>query len=143
MKIAIPVKTNRENPAVSPLFGKAKWFAFVEDGKIEIKKSEAQGGHAVIAWFISEGVDKIIMQEMGVNPYEMIKSYGGINIYHSGFERIVLSDALVKLNKGELPLLDDVKMQEIIAHHESKHSHDDHQHQGNGTGAHHGHHHHH
>ena len=38
MKLAIPVKTNKENPAISPLFGKAKWFAFVNiDGKIEIK----------------------------------------------------------------------------------------------------------
>jgi len=30
MKLAIPVKTNKENPAISPLFGKAKWFAFVD-----------------------------------------------------------------------------------------------------------------
>ncbi len=32
MKIAIPVKMNKENTALAPLFGKAKWFAIVEDG---------------------------------------------------------------------------------------------------------------
>ena len=52
MKIAIPVKTNRENPAIAPLFGKAKWFAFVEDGEVSIEKNEAEGGVRVVDWLI-------------------------------------------------------------------------------------------
>ena len=55
MKLAIPVKTNKENPALSPLFGKAKWFAFVDiDGKIEIKKNLCNGGAEVIRWLAQE-----------------------------------------------------------------------------------------
>lgn len=140
MKIAIPVKTNSENPAIAPLFGKAKWFAFVESGDISIKKNPAQGGKAVIEWFVHEGVDTVIMQEMGVTPYEMIQSHGGIQLYHSGFERILLDELLKKFKDGELDMLDDRSMAEIIKHHESRHSHD-HQH---GEGHHgHGHHKHH
>ncbi|MCH9813727.1 MAG: hypothetical protein K0U47_07260 [Epsilonproteobacteria bacterium] len=140
MKIAIPVKMNKENTAVAPLFGKAKWFAFVEDGSVEIRKSEMGGGHAVIEWFIAEQVDVIIMQEMGMSPYQMIKTHGGIKIYHSGFERILLNQVLQKFYNRELALLDEVKMQEIITHHEGKHTHGDHQHKE--TGDHNGHHHH-
>ncbi|MBD3792055.1 MAG: NifB/NifX family molybdenum-iron cluster-binding protein [Campylobacterales bacterium] len=138
MKIAIPVKMNRENPAVAPLFGKAKWFAFIEHGNVEIKANPAQGGQAVIRWFADEGVDTVIMQEMGISPYQMIQAHGGMKLYHSGFERILLSDLIKKFADGELEMLDDAKMQEIIKHHEGRHSHDDHHHEHE-----HGHHHHH
>lgn len=43
MKIAIPVKMNKENTALAPLFGKAKWFAIVEDGKVTIEQNIADG----------------------------------------------------------------------------------------------------
>jgi len=136
MKIAIPVKTDRENPAVAPLFGKAKWFAFVEGEKITIERNNADGGQAVIAWLVQSGVDTIIMQEMGATPYEMIKAQGGIALYHSGFERVTLDEVLTKFKNGELPRLDDNKMAEIIKHHEGSHSHGDHHRHGNGNGHH-------
>ncbi|MFT7824078.1 MAG: NifB/NifX family molybdenum-iron cluster-binding protein [Sulfurimonas sp.] len=127
MKIAIPVKMNRENPPVAPLFGKAKWFALIENGKTEIKANPAKGGQAVIEWFADEKVDTIIMQEMGISPYQMIQSHGGMKIYHSGFERILLDEVLQKFESNELEVLDDAKMQEIIASHEGKHSRDNRQ----------------
>lgn len=122
MKIAIPVKTNRENPAVAPLFSKAKWFAFVEEGKATIEKSNASGGQAVIEWFSQAGVDTIIFQEMGVSPYEMVKAHGGIKLFHAGSERIILDEVLTKFDNNELPELDDEGMAKIIKHHEGSHS---------------------
>ena len=136
MKIAIPVKTNRENPAVAPLFGKAKWFALVEDGKISIEKSGASGGVAVIEWFSQLGVDTIIIQEMGVSPYEAAKAHGGMRVIHSGYERITLDEVLRKFDNNELLILDDESMARIIKHHEGSHSHGDHHH-GEGHGQHH------
>ena len=44
MKIAVPVKMNKDNSAIAPLFGKAKWFAIIEDEKIMIEKNPAEGG---------------------------------------------------------------------------------------------------
>ena len=52
--IAIPVKINKENTAVSTLFGKAKYFAFIENNKIEIVKNEQSGGKAVANWLKSK-----------------------------------------------------------------------------------------
>lgn len=126
MKIAIPVKTNQENPAVSPLFGKAKWFAFIEDGKIEIRRNTKEGGDQVIEWFAEEAVDTIVMQEMGMTPYRKIQSYGGIEIYFSGSERVLLLDVIEKLQNQMLEKVDDVRMMEIIHKHEKDHTHHDH-----------------
>jgi len=136
MKIAIPVKTNKENPAVTPLFGKAKWFAFVENGKTTIEKNPASGGQAVVGWLDEQGVNAILMQQMGASPYQAIREHTAIKLYHVGNERITVEDALQKLNDGTFSPVDDAKMQEIIAHHEGSHSHGDHRHQGEGHGRH-------
>jgi predicted Fe-Mo cluster-binding NifX family protein len=132
MKIAIPVKTDKENPAIAPLFGKAKWFAFIEDNNVNIMKSPIQEGRAAIEWLIREGVDTIIMQEMGSGPYSMIRAHGGIKLYHSGYERITLDLVLKKFADNALIKLDETNIDEIIAHHEGKHSHGDQHHHGEG-----------
>jgi predicted Fe-Mo cluster-binding NifX family protein len=121
MKIALPVKMNKENSAIAPLFGKAKWFAIVEDGKISMEANNNSGGNAVIEWLAKMGVDTIVMQEMGRNPYSKIKSYGNIEVYHAGFERTLLNDVLEKLEKKTLIKVDDDNMEAIIQHHEKRH----------------------
>lgn len=126
MKIAIPVKMNKVTTALAPLFGKAKWFAIIEDEKITIEKNPVEGGRAVIEWLNQIDVDTIIMQEMGQGPYEVIQKLGTMQIYHSGLERITLDEALKAFKHHTLPLLDAAKMSKIIEHHESKHSHGNH-----------------
>ncbi len=121
MKIAIPVKMNKENSAVAPLFGKAKWFAMVENGQITIEANPASGGMAVIEWLAESNVDTIILQEMGQSPYKKVQSYANIKLYHSGFERILLEDVLKKFEANELTYLDGEEMKKIIAHHETRH----------------------
>jgi len=121
MKIAIPIKMNKKDSAVAPLFGKAKWFAIVDGDTINIVPNENSGGTAVIEWLFNINVDTIVMQEMGRNPYLKAKSYEKIEIYHSGFERILLLDVLEKLNRKSLIKVDDAYMETIIKHHEKRH----------------------
>jgi len=123
MKLAIPVKMNNENPAVAPLFGKAKWFAIVEDGKVNIIPNNQSGGQAVIELLIEMNVDALLIQEMGVSPYEKLKAYGDMMLYHTGFDRILLQDVIEKFEAGELEILDDTNMDKIIKHHEKRHPH--------------------
>lgn len=137
MKIAIPVKMNKENPPVAPLFGKAKWFAILEDGMVTVEQNPSVGGRAVIEWFHEIGVDTIIMQEMGKGPYSVIQNLGTMKLYHSGFERILLDDVLKRFEENTLPLLDDSGMAKIISHHEIRHPHD--HHHGHGHEHHHKH----
>jgi len=121
MKLAIPVKMNKENPAIAPLFGKAKWFAIVKEGEISIIPNNQSGGQAVIELFYEMKIDAILIQEMGITPYEKIKEYGTMALYHTGFERILLNDVLEKFKNDELAILDDTNMDEIIKHHEKRH----------------------
>ncbi|OQX73412.1 MAG: hypothetical protein B6D59_05825 [Campylobacteraceae bacterium 4484_4] len=117
MKIAVPVKTNRENPAVAPLFGKAKWFAFVEDGKITIEENKASGGVRVVDWLLESGVDVLIIQHMGDSPYQILKEYDDVTIFYAGKERITLDEVLKKYEAEELTIVDDTNEHEIIRSH--------------------------
>jgi len=121
MKLAIPVKMNKENPAVAPLFGKAKWFAIIEDNEVKILPNNQSGGESVISWLNEMRVEVILMQEMGFSPYQKIKDADTIQLYHTGFERILLQDVLKKFENNELEILDDTNMDKIIKHHEKRH----------------------
>ena len=102
--IAIPVKTNKENTAVSTMFGKAKYFALISNDKIEIIRNEHAGGRAVATWLKSKNVDILITSHMGDNPFSVLLEMG-IKVYFAGNERIEMNDVLLKYADGELPPL--------------------------------------
>lgn len=102
--IAIPVKTNKENTAVSTLFGKAKYFAFIENNKIEIVKNEQSGGKAVANWLKSKNVTILITSHMGEKPFSTLLE-NDIKVFFAGDERIEINDVLLKYADGELPSL--------------------------------------
>ncbi len=122
--LAVAVKTDKDNTAVSPLFGKAKYFAFYDGETIMIEKNEAGDGIAVINWFVEKGVDTIIVKEMGSNPYKALQKYN-IKLLYAGDERIEVADIVKQYEAGELQPLNDMQMQTIINKHERHHTHDD------------------
>ena len=122
--LAVAVKTGKENTAVSPLFGKAKYFAFYDGKNITIEKNEQEGGAAVIQWFAQKGVDTIIVKEMGSNPYNALQKYN-IKLLYAGDERIEVADIIDKYEAGELDELNASQMQTIITKHEKHHTHAD------------------
>lgn len=117
-----PVKTNKENSAISPLFGKAKYFAFYDGKNLSIEENLCDGGGQVIEWFIKRGVNNIIIKEMGIKPYKKTQN-SNIKIFHSGDERILTNDLIKKINSNELKELDEKEMLNIIKKHESSHTH--------------------
>ena len=119
--IAIPLKLNKENSAVAPLFGKAKWFAFVENANITIEKNEVQGGSGVVKWLLGKGVKTLIMQKMSQPPYQMIKEEGSITILYVGSDRIELPEALKRYESDELVILNDTNAKDIIKSHDRQH----------------------
>jgi len=117
MLIAVPVKFNKEDSPVSPLFGHAKWFAFVKDNNIEIKKNIYKSGMDVIQWFISEGVDVLIVKEIGITPYNVLKNFENIKIFYAGDGRIELLDLLDKFHNNQLQMMDDTTIHTILHQH--------------------------
>eukprot|EP01156_Anaeramoeba_ignava_P006592 Anaeramoba_ignava/a349064_22.p3 GENE.a349064_22~~a349064_22.p3 ORF type:complete len:145 (+),score=6.77 a349064_22:3-437(+) len=135
--IAIPVKMNKENPAVSTLFGKAKWFAFVdESGQISIEANKTDSGREVVENLIAKGVNKLVFHHMGGNPFMLLQK-GKIECYHDGGERILLKDIIEKINNGQLTKVDGSNMADYIeqgrmhnggGNHQHDHDHDHHHH---------------
>ena len=119
--IAIPVKTDKENTAVSTLFGKAKFFAFIENNKIEIIKNEQTGGRAVANWLKSKKVDTLITSHMGENPFTTLLE-NDIKVYFAGNERIEIDDILLKYADGELVCLSTKNFNTHIKEDSHKHS---------------------
>ncbi len=121
--IAIPVKTNKENTAVSTLFGKAKYFAFIENNKIEILRNEQTGGRAVANWLKSKNVDTLITSHMGEKPFETLLN-NDLKVYFAGDERIELKDVMIKYADGELQILNNQNFHTLLKedNHHSKNS---------------------
>jgi len=113
--IAVPLKLNKENSAIAPLFGKAKWFAFIdEDRNISIEKNEMNSGSKVVDWLLNRGVSVLIMQRMSFSPYQKIQKNGKITILYVGKDRILLNDALDRYEREDLILVDDTNVKDII-----------------------------
>lgn len=137
--IAIPIKMGKEESAVAPLFGKAKYFAIANKGVIRIVKNEKLGGNQVAIWLQSLGVKKVIVQHMGINPFHKLQNLQ-IDVYFAGEERIMLKEALLKYADGDLVRVNEVNFSLFFDedhHHSHEHSHEG-EHHGHG-----GHHHHH
>ncbi len=102
MLTAMPVKMNRDNPPLTTVFGKAKWFAFVDgEGEVEICENPYAGaGPKTVAWLIESGVDTIVTQHIGGNPFMMLNG-AGVRLYYPGEGRILVSEALEALKKGD------------------------------------------
>lgn len=112
--IAVPVKTNKENPVVSTLFGKSKWFAFInEDGKVSIEPNSTESGRAVVENLISKGVDQLVFHHMGGNPFMLLQKEN-IECFHDGGERIFLDELLNQLNNKKLVKVDGNNMAQFI-----------------------------
>jgi predicted Fe-Mo cluster-binding NifX family protein len=101
MLIAVPVKFNKEDSPVSPLFGHAKWFAFVKDDKIVIEKNPYNGGLNLVKWLLEKEVEVVITQHMGLKPFAVLVNEG-IKCYYPGEGRILVKDAIEALKKGNL-----------------------------------------
>lgn len=72
--IAIPVKTNKENPPVSTLFGKSKWFAYIdENNNVSIETNDTDSGRDVVQSMIAKGVTKLVFHHMGGNPFMLLQ----------------------------------------------------------------------
>lgn len=64
--ITIPVKTNQENPAITTVFGKAKWIAFVDkvSSKVRIEANPHESGRVLA----EIGVREVIPTRWGQIP---------------------------------------------------------------------------
>ncbi len=117
MKIALPVKTNKEDPAVSPLFGHAKWFAFVDTDTNEkvVERNPHDGGVAVVDWLLQKGVDIVITQHIGAKPFSIFWQ-NEVECFYPGEGRITVSEAIKEFEKGNLEKIVPENIEKFLRH---------------------------
>lgn len=129
--IAIPVKTDTKESAVTPLFGKAKWFAIIaEDGTVSYWKNEIKSGREVVEYFKKQGVTSVIFQDMGGNPF-MLLDRAGIACYHGGEGRVLYEEAYAHMKEGTLVRVTPLNMAQYV---EKSHKHSGGEHHGHEGG---------
>ncbi len=98
----IPLKMNKMDSAISPMFGHAKWIAFIDDaGEITIEKNPTDGGQPFMQWLLDRGFDTVVTQHMGPTPYQLF-TQRGVEIYYPGEGRVTMIEALDGLREGRL-----------------------------------------
>ena len=125
--IAVPIKMNKEESAVSPLFGKAKWFAVLDnDGNLqEIVENVTQSGVDIMNTLISKNITTMLVSHIGKRPLIMAQ-HGRMEVFYVGKDRIMLKESFEKFKNNELPNAKDIPEEDLFAHH--GHSHGDHDH---------------
>jgi predicted Fe-Mo cluster-binding NifX family protein len=116
MRVAIPVKTDGENPAVSPLFGKAKWFAFIDGGEVAVEKNSFKSGLHVVDMLLEKEIDALIVQHIGKAPYRYIEEAADIPIFFAGEGRVTLTEAMAQFDAEALTIIDDTNIDHFSNH---------------------------
>ncbi|KIM11541.1 MAG: hypothetical protein KU37_04880 [Sulfuricurvum sp. PC08-66] len=120
--LAVPLKMDKQDSAVSPAFGHAKYFAFIEGDSITIERNTFEGGGAVAQWIASKGAKELVFVEFGNGAYQRLKAYG-ITLYYAGKERITLPQILEQYRAKTLLQPDEMTIMGIIKEHMGGHSH--------------------
>lgn len=141
--IALPVKTDKENSAVTPVFGKAKWIALAKsETEISTVANPTNSGRILADWMAEQGVKQVIVQSLGANPF-LILNRCGIEVYMADAQRTTISEALQALKEGRLTQITPINMGEYLEtghHHGHGNHHGEHgHHHHEGHGEHHGH----
>jgi len=119
--IAIPVKTNKEEGILAPLFGKAKYFALVDQaGTCTLQESMHDNGIKVAKWLHDLGVKSIILSHIGEKPFHACLE-NHIDVYFAGNERITLKDVLEKFHAHTLDKVTVVNYMALLGEHEHSH----------------------
>ena len=120
--ILLPIKTKKADAAISPVFGKVKYLAIVsENGVVDVIENSFGGGGGIVNFILQNGIKTIIAQHVG--PIERVLDFG-IDVYHSGDERITVPEALEKMKNGELVKIDRSNTHLMASQHKHDHGHD-------------------
>jgi predicted Fe-Mo cluster-binding NifX family protein len=101
--IAIPLKGNLQSSSITTVFGKAKYIALVNelDGSFEIKDVDFGSGKLLAAWLSDIGATKVVVQEIGANPF-MSLNQNNIKVYFYDQKKASVDEITAKLTAGEL-----------------------------------------
>jgi len=102
MIYAAPLKMNKQDSAITKVFGKAKYFGIYNDESNELKviKNENPGGPAIFNQLIKESVDVILTPHAGPGAVKGALQTG-MKLYYCGDDRKDLIQAVKEFQDGK------------------------------------------
>jgi predicted Fe-Mo cluster-binding NifX family protein len=130
--IAMPIKSNSKESALTTVFGKTKYFALVDEqsGEITVKENPFDSGRTLSEWFVDSGVDKVIVKSMGANPF-LILHNSGVEVYICREKRSTIEETVALLREGKTTQVTTENMGKYLdagGHRHAKGEHHDHEH---------------
>jgi predicted Fe-Mo cluster-binding NifX family protein len=128
--IAIPARIRNDEVMLTTIFGRSEQIALVDEkGHIEVRKNEFNGGVDLANWLVEQGLKRLVMRNMGANPYLTLRQ-GGIKVYVTPKNRAPISEIVEDLESGRLIEVTPNNMSEYLKAGQHRHDHD----QGHGHG---------
>jgi predicted Fe-Mo cluster-binding NifX family protein len=104
MIYAAPLKTKKEDSAITKVLGKAKYFGIYDDttNKMEVIENKETGGPAIFFELQKRGVDVVLTPHAGPGAVNKAMQLG-IKLYYCGEERKLLLEAVKEFQEGKYP----------------------------------------
>ncbi len=102
MKYAAPLKTKKEDSAITKVLGKAKYFGIYDDttNKLEIIENKDATGPAIFFELQKLGVDVVLTPHAGPGAVNKAMQLG-IKIFYCGDERKLFLEAVKEFQEGK------------------------------------------
>jgi predicted Fe-Mo cluster-binding NifX family protein len=104
MIYAAPLKTSKEDSAITKVFGKAKYFGIYNDAtnKLEVIENQQTGGPAIFFELQKREVDVVLTPHAGPGAVQKAIELN-IDLYYCGDERKILLEAVKEFQDGLYP----------------------------------------
>lgn len=135
--IAIPARIRNDEVLLTTIFGRSEQIALVDDdGHVEVKENKFSGGVDLANWLVAQGVTRLVMRNMGANPYLTLRQ-GGVSVYVTPKNRAPIPEIVEDLENGRLIEVTPDNMSEYLKAGQHRHEHDhDHGHEHDQGGGH-------
>jgi predicted Fe-Mo cluster-binding NifX family protein len=122
--IAIPARIRNDEVLLTTIFGRSENIAFIDDqGRIEVKQNKLQGGVDFAAWLIDQGVNTVVMRNMGANPYLVLQK-SGVKVFVTTKNRAPIKEIVDDLHNGKLVEVTPNNMANYLKAGQHRHEHE-------------------
>ena len=122
--IAIPARIRNDEVLLTTIFGRCEQIALVdEQGEIRVEPNRFNGGVDLAAWLVEQGVDRLVIRNMGANPYLTLRQ-GGVKVYATTKNRAPIKEIVEDLNGGNLVEVTPENMMDYLKPGQHRHEHD-------------------
>lgn len=102
--IAIPISKTGEEPIVSDIFAKSKWFAIVDGDTVVFEKNNYKSGMEVSIWLKDLGVKKVVTNKIGSTTFKNLSNHNILCMYTD--LKVKLTSIIEKAKDRQLSRLD-------------------------------------